>query len=38
MNERMGLLERPKLFPLRVIRPYSTLPETTEAGVNGNRL
>ncbi len=38
MDERVGILERTKLFSLRVIRMYAALPETIEAGVIGKQI
>ncbi len=38
MNERADILERTKLFSLRVIRMYSALPETTESRVIGKQI
>ena len=38
MNQRADILERTKLFSLRVIRMYSTLPETTESRVIGKQI
>ena len=38
MDERADLLERTKLFSLRVIRLYSALPETTECRVIGKQI
>jgi four helix bundle protein len=38
MNEKKDILKRTKLFALRVIRLYSSLPKTTEAQVIGNQL
>ncbi len=31
MNEKPGMVERTKLFALRIVRLYSSLPESTEA-------
>ncbi len=38
MNQRADILERTKLFSLRVIRMYSALPETTESRVIGKQI
>ena len=38
MNVKSGIVERTKLFALRVIRLYSSLPKTTEAQVIGKQL
>ena len=38
MNEKADLLERTKLFSIRVIRMYSALPETTESRVIGKQI
>ena len=38
MNERPDILERTKLFALRIIRLYSSLPKTTEAQVLGRQV
>ncbi|MBI5589082.1 MAG: four helix bundle protein [Deltaproteobacteria bacterium] len=38
MGEIMSILERTKLFALRMIRLYSSLPKTTEAQVIGKQL
>ena len=38
MNERGDILERTKLFSLRVIRMHSSLPETTESRVIGKQI
>ncbi|SPF35736.1 conserved hypothetical protein [Syntrophobacter sp. SbD1] len=35
---KVGILERTKLFALRIIRLYSSLPKTTEAQVIGKQL
>jgi hypothetical protein len=35
MMEKMSILERTKLFALRIIRLFSSLPKTTEAQVIG---
>jgi four helix bundle protein len=37
-SERVGKLERTKLFALRIIRLYSSLPKTSEAQVIGKQL
>ncbi|MGA2936197.1 MAG: four helix bundle protein [Syntrophobacteraceae bacterium] len=37
-SEKVGILERTKLFALRIIRLYSSLPKTTEAQVIGKQL
>ena len=37
-DERADILERTKLFSLRVIRMYSALPETTESRVIGKQI
>jgi four helix bundle protein len=38
MREKMGILERTKLFALRIIRLYSSLPKTTESQVIGKQV
>ena len=38
MNEKPDILERTKLFALRIIRLYSSLPKTTEAQVLGKQV
>lgn len=38
MNERTEIVERTKLFALRIIRLYSSLPKTTEAQVMGKQI
>jgi four helix bundle protein len=38
MSEKVGILERTRLFALGVIRLYSSLPKTTEAQVIGKQL
>ena len=38
MSEKVGILERTKMFALRIIRLYSSLPKTTEAQVIGKQL
>jgi four helix bundle protein len=38
MSAKSGIVERTKLFALRVIRLYSSLPKTTEAQVIGKQL
>ena len=38
MDERGDILERTKLFSLRVIRLYAALPETTECRVIGKQI
>lgn len=38
MNNNPGIVERTKLFALRVIRLYSSLPKTTEAQVIGKQV
>ncbi len=38
MNGRLSIVERTKLFALRIVRLYSTLPKTTEAQVIGKQI
>jgi four helix bundle protein len=38
MNEKIDIMKRTKLFALRVIRLYSSLPKTTEAQVIGKQI
>jgi four helix bundle protein len=38
MSENLGILERTKLFALRIIRLYSSLPKATEAQVIGKQV
>ena len=38
MNEKPGIVERTKLFAIRIIRLYSSLPKTTEAQVIGKQI
>ena len=38
MDEKQGIVERTKLFALRIIRLYSSLPKTTEAQVIGKQV
>lgn len=38
MREKRGILERTKVFALRIIRLYSSLPKRTEAQVIGKQL
>jgi hypothetical protein len=35
MSEKMGIMERTKLFTLLIIRLYSSLPKAVEAQVRG---
>jgi four helix bundle protein len=37
-SEKVSIMERTKLFALRIIRLYSSLPKTTEAQVIGKQL
>ena len=38
MNEKPDIIQRTKLFSLRIIRLYSSLPKTTEAQVIGKQV
>ncbi|MFA7683733.1 MAG: four helix bundle protein [Syntrophales bacterium] len=38
MNEKPGIIERTKLFAIRIIRLFSSLPRTTEAQVIGKQI
>ena len=38
MNGNQGILERTKVFALRIVRLYSALPNTTEAQVIGKQV
>lgn len=38
MNEKQGIVKRTKMFALRIIRLYSSLPKTTEAQVIGKQV
>lgn len=38
MNEKLGIVERTKLFALRIVRLYSALPKTTEGQVIGKQI
>jgi four helix bundle protein len=38
MNEKVDILKRTKLFALRILRLYSSLPKTTEAQVIGKQV
>lgn len=38
MSEKPGIVERTKIFALRIVRLYSALPKTTEAQVIGKQV
>jgi len=38
INDKQGIMKRTKMFALRIIRLYSSLPKTTEAQVIGKQV